>query len=624
MSLHAAPRPRRTPPRAVLLALALALLFPPAARAETCTYTVERNVPATMRDGTVLRSDVYRPTGAGAWPVILMRLPYDKTAAQTYVYASPGFYASHCYLVVIQDVRGQYQSEGTFYTFLNEAEDGYDTVEWAAGLPGSNRRVGMYGFSYVGATQWLAATQRPPDLVAIVPAMTGDDYYEGWTYQDGAFSLAFAESWPLTSIARSAAVQRGEPWLVPIFDAAVPELGSRWYRHLPLSTFPPLFPDDPDVAPYFFDWIRHPTYDAYWRRWSIAPRWGDVTVPALNFDGWYDVFDNGAIRNFVGMRLFGGSEAARTGQRLVIGPWIHLPWTRTVGELDFGPQADNPIDRLQVRFFDYWLKGIDDGWSGEAPVQVFVMGANTWRMADDWPIPGTIWRDYYLRSGGSANTAGGDGWLATERPGVGPKHPKLRGSKAVEAPHDAYRYDPADPVPSRGGHSCCTPDVAPIGPYDQREIEKRHDVLVYTTPPLEEPTEVTGPITVTLYASSTATDTDFTAKLVDVYPDGRAINLNDGIVRASTRESTTDPSPIEPGRIYRYTIEVWPTSNVFAAGHRIRLEISSSNFPAYDRNPNTGHKFGQDATLLPADQVVYHDPAHPSRLTLPVMPVPVR
>jgi putative CocE/NonD family hydrolase len=624
------PRRGRWLAGAAVLAGSLAVTLPggpmpaaPAIAAESCSYSQQTNVPAAMRDGTVLYADVYRPTGAGTYPVILMRLPYDKTAAQTYVYASPGFYASQCYLVVVQDVRGQYASEGVFYPFRDEMADGFDTVEWAARLPGANGKVGMYGFSYVGATQWLAATQRPPHLVTIVPAMTSSDYYEGWTYQNGAFSLAFAESWPITSIARSAATRLGDPSIVAAIDQAATRLDSL-YRFLPLKDFPALFPNDPRVAPYFYDWVAHPTFDDYWRQWSLKPRWRDITVPALNFDGWFDVFNKGAIENFVGMRRYGGSEVARKGQQLVIGPWMHLPWGRVVGELDFGPAADNPIDQLQVRWFDYWLKGIDNGVDREAPVRVFVMGANRWRHAMDWPIPGTIWKDFYLRSGGRANTAAGDGWLSEDRPGKRHHHRKHRGHKTREAATDRYVYDPANPVPSRGGHSCCTPDVAPIGPYDQRAIEARPDVLVYTTPPLESAVEVTGPITVTLYAASTAPDTDFTAKLVDVYPDGRAINLNDGIVRARYRKSTTNPSLIRPGRVYRYTIDVWPTSNLFKAGHRIRLEISSSNFPAYDRNPNTGHAFGQDAVLRRAAQTIYHDRSRPSRVTLPVMRVPVQ
>ena len=599
---------------ALLLAPAAPGTTAPTSPRGTCAYSKSTNVPARMRDGTILYADVYRPSGSGSVPVILMRLPYDKAVAQTYVYASPAFYAKHCYLVVVQDVRGQYTSQGFFYTFRNEALDGYDTIEWAASLPGSNGRVGMYGFSYVGATQWLPATLRPPHLVAIVPAMTSSDYHDGWSYQNGAWSLAFEESWPLTSIARSAAQRLPDgPALVDEMTRATTALNMEWYWYLPLKRFPPLHPDDPRVAPYFYDWIRHPDNDAYWQQWSIRKRYRDITVPALNFDGWYDVFLNGAIENFNGMRRSGGSALARGGQRLVIGPWIHLPWEPKVGQLDFGPNARNPIDQLQLRWFDHWLKGVSNGVSRDPAVRVFVMGADKWRSASAWPIPGTIFTRYYLHSRSRANSSGGDGWLSTAPP-------VARG----EAGEDRYLYDPAAPVPSVGGHSCCTPDVAPVGPYDQRWVEQRSDVLVYSTPRLARPVEVTGPITVTLYAASTVRDTDFTAKLVDVYPDGRAINLNDGIQRARYRVSGTHPTLITPGKIYRYTIEVWPTSNLFKTGHQIRLEVSSSNFPMYDRNPNTGDPFGQNARLQAAHQTIYHDPAHPSAITLPIVAVPIR
>jgi uncharacterized protein len=577
--------------------------------AQACEVEKQVDVPAEMRDGTVLFSDVYRPTGSGSYPVLLMRLPYDKSEAQTYVYAEPEFYASHCYIVVIQDVRGQYTSEGTFYAFRDEMQDGYDTVEWAAQLAGSNGEVGMYGFSYVGATQWLAATQKPPHLVAISPAMTSSDYYDGWAYQGGAFSLAFNESWPLGTIAKTGSLRLGDQAIIDRMTAANEDLGKA-YDYLPVSQFPWLSPDSKEAAPYFYDWVEHDTWDSYWKQWSLRTRYQDIQVPALNFEGWYDVFLLGGIENFVNMRKKGGSETARNGQQLVVGPWMHLPWDRKAGDFDFGQEADNPIDALQIRWFDHWLKGQDNGLDEDPAVRVFVMGANTWRTADDWPIPGTEFTKYYLHSGGAANSRFGNGTLNTDEP-------------SETEPTDRYVYDPANPVPSAGGHSCCTPDVAPVGPADQAEIEERADVLVYSTPPLEEAVEVTGPIQLTLYAASSAVDTDFTAKLVDVHPDGRAVNLNNGIIRASYRDSLENPEPIEPGKIYEYAIEIWPTSNLFEAGHRIRLEISSSNFPHYARNLNTGAEFGATSEVATAQQTVHHDAQYPSHVVLPIMPEPV-
>jgi uncharacterized protein len=574
-----------------------------------CQTEKQLDVPARMRDGVTLYADVFRPKAAGSYPVLLMRLPYNKDTAMDVAYASPQLYASHCYIVVIQDVRGQYTSEGSFYAFRDEAQDGYDTIEWAARLPGSNGKVGMYGFSYVGATQWLAATLRPPSLVAIVPAMTASDYYDGWSYEGGAWSLAFQESWPLVSIALTGARRLGDQAAIDRMNEAIRDLRTT-YKFLPIKDYPWLSPDQPKVAPYFYDWIRHNTWDDYWKQWSIRTRYNEVQVPALNFSGWYDVFMNGAIENFVGMRAKGGSAVARQGQKLVVGPWIHLSWQPKVGEVDFGSEAANPIDELQLRWFDYWLKGKSNGVDGDPAVRVFVMGANQWRTAEDWPIPGTRFTEYYLHSGGAANTRYGNGWLTTRKP------------TDDETP-DRYRYDPANPVPSKGGRSCCILDTAPIGPFDQAEIQDRADVLVYSTPPLDEAVEVTGPITVTLYAASSAKDTDFTAKLTDVHPDGKAILLSQGILRASFRKSLEKPEPIEPGRIYAYEIAIWPTSNLFKVGHRIRLEISSSNFPHYDRNPNTGHPFGTDKEVAIADQIVYHDPEHPSKIVLPVIPAPI-
>ncbi len=613
--------PYRVRRLAVVMALLAGALVVPqgaAAGAEgSCAVRDPVTLPARMRDGTVLRADVYRPEPPGEYPVILMRLPYDKGGAQTVsgsyrFYRSPEFFASHCYIVVIQDTRGQYASDGRFYPFRDEMHDGYDTVEWAADLPGSTGKVGMYGFSYVGATQWLAATQAPPHLTTIVPMHTASNYYDGWTYQDGAFSQAFIQSWPMLTIAQSAMDQQGRPVIVDRLQDDSKQLPS-WYEWLPLDEFPPYEPQAGPVAPYFHDWLEHPTNDAYWRRWSIRQRWDDIEVPVLSLAGWYDVFLNGGFDNFTGMRAHGGSAVARDNQRIVVGPWNHVNWGRSgeLGQIDFGPAGNSHVDSQQLRWFDHWLKGSDNGVQEAPAVSVFVMGANRWRHADDWPIPGTEFTRYYLHSEAGANSVAGDGWLSTTPP------------NATERAADTYRYDPSDPVPSVGGHGCCDPTIAPMGPYDQRPVERRDDVLVYDTPVLREPTEVTGPIEVTLWASSSAPDTDFTAKLADVHPDGQAINLNDGIRRARYRLSETDTQLIEPGRAYEYTIEVWPTSNLFKPGHRIRLEISSSNFPMYDRNPNTGDEFGSNTRMRAADQRILHDPQHPSYVRLPIMPQPV-
>jgi hypothetical protein len=575
-----------------------------------CTVAQENDVPARMRDGTILMANVLRPKEPGSYPVILMRLPYNKDLGQVNVYAKPETYASHCYIVVIQDVRGQYKSQGEFYPFRNEAQDGYDSVEWAAKLPGSTGKVGMYGFSYVGATQWLAATKKPPSLAAIAPGHTASDYYDGWTYSGGALNLAFIQSWPLTTIALTGTRRLGDQ---EITDRIVKgrDTAQATYTTLPLSKYSWLSPDDKRVAPYYLDWIRNETRNDYWKQWSIRDRYQDIGVPALSIAGWYDVFLKGGIENFTGMRARGGSEVARKNQKLMIAPYIHIPWTRKVGELDFGPEADNQFDGIQLRWFDHWLKGMDNGIDREPPVKLFVMGANAWREAADWPVPGTEFTSFYLTSEGDANSSFGNGSLS-------------RAAPATPQPADHFVYDPANPVPSRGGNSCCSIAFAPVGPYDQGAIEQRSDVLVYATPPLSEAMEVTGPVTVDLYASSSAVDTDFTAKLVDVYPDGKAFNISQGIVRARYRDSLEKPTPLTPGDVTAFKIALMPTSNLFKSGHRIRLEISSSNFPHYDRNLNTGAPISSGEKMKRANQSVYHDPQRLSRIVLPIMPQPLK
>jgi uncharacterized protein len=575
-----------------------------------CAVRKEANVPAKMRDGVILYADVYRPVEDGNYPVLLIRLPYNKALAQSFVYGPPEWYAARCYIVVSQDVRGQFMSQGTFYPLANEMNDGYDTVEWAAQLPNSTGKVGMYGFSYVGATQWLAATQAPPHLAAIVPAHTSSDYYDGWFYEGGAFSLAFAESWPLSGLVNSAIWRLGQQKVVDHVNAGKDQMQAV-YAYLPIGRLPWLMPEQGDVAGYFFDWVKHNTRDEYWKQWSIRDRWSKITVPAMNVGGWYDVFLAGTIENFTGMRAHGGSETARQGQQLVIRPYDHMPWVTKVGDVEFGAAAVNNTNEQMVRWFDYWLKGKSNGVDKDPAVRIFVMGANTWRESEDWPIPGTRFTTYFLHSAGQANSVYGNGTLSTQAP-------------TADEPADNFVYDPADPVPSRGGHSCCTAAVVPQGPYDQANVEKRADILIYGTQPLTEATEITGPIQVTLYAASSAVDTDWTIKLVDVFPDGRAINVSNGILRASSRNSLEEREPIEAGKIYAYTFNASATSNLFAAGHQIRVEVSSSNFPHYDRNLNTGHPLGTDADITVARQTVQHTGRYPSQIVLPIMASPVQ
>jgi putative CocE/NonD family hydrolase len=376
---------------------------------------------------------------------------------------------------------------------------------------------------------------------------------------------------------------------------------ANWYWTLPLRDYPILRQEG--IGPYFYDWLDHPTQDVYWQQWAINERYDAIQTPALHIGGWYDVFLEGTLRNFTALRRAGGPP-----HKLLIGPWFHMPWSHMVGAVDFGPAARNCIDDLQVRWFNHWLKDEPDGLLDEPPVRIFVMGENQWRAEQEWPLARAVDTRFYLHSQGRANSLSGNGRLDTSAPG--------------DEDPDVFVYDPGGPVLSLGGHSCCFAEIAPMGPADQRPVESRNDVLVYTTAPLDRDLEVTGPVTLLLWAASTAVDTDFTAKLVDVYPDGRAINLCDGIVRARFRDSLTQPAPIEPDRVYAYRIRVGSTSNLFRASHCLRLEVSSSNFPQYDRNLNTGHDVGWDSLSdrVVATQTILHDAAHPSHLVLPAVP----
>jgi uncharacterized protein len=576
-----------------------------------CAVTKQADVPARMRDGTILRADVYRPQTSEPVPVLLMRTQYGKTGAQTQPsrYQPPDWFASHCYLVVIQDIRGQGTSEGTFSEFANDQDDGYDSVEWAATLPGANGKVGMYGSSYVGATQWLAAVTAPPHLVTIVPANTASDYYDGWTYEGGEFRLAFVAPWVIESIAQTAAMNRHD-------DATVQELKeaaadpTQWLNFRPYKDLPPLQPDNPAVAPWYFDWIRHSARDDYWTRWSIRDRLAAVKVPVLHVEGWYDAFLAGGIENFAAMITRGGTLDARNNQRLVIGPWDHGNWGRENSQpapllKDIGAAADSPINELMLAWYDHFLKNQDNRVSGMPRVDYFLMGANKWKSATSWPLPQTQWTRYYLS---------GDGGIST-RTGV------LRLSPPNgDEPSDSYTYDPVNPAPSLGGHSCCGALSGPQGPYDQTPVEQRSDVLVYSSDPLPTDTEVTGPTTVHLWAASSAPDTDFTAKLTVVKPDGQVVNLNNGILRTAFRDSLSEPHPGTPGQAYEYTIAIWPTSYLYRAGDRIRVEISSSDYPQFAPNPNTGEPFGQSAASKAATQTILHDAAHPSDIVLPIIP----
>jgi uncharacterized protein len=576
---------------------------------------VDRDVAVEMRDGTTLYADIYRPAADGRYPTLLQRTPYDKELnALALLQLDPLRAVGEGYAVVIQDVRGRFRSEGEFTPFYQEIDDGFDTVEWCAAQPWSSGAVGMYGGSYVGAVQWLAAIAQPPHLKCIVPMITASDYYEGWTYQGGALQWGFMVGWVLPFLTSADLFRHREHGAD--FEGQRDQLADLVDRLpqtaevLPLTSLPLVG----EHSRYFLDWLAHSSRDDFWRAISIQDRYQTIGVPALNVSGWYDIFQDGTLRNFAGVRQSGATREAREGSRLLMGPWSHaVPTSNQVGTVDFGVRSSQHLTVLKfdldgqiLRFCDHWLKGLDNGLSDEPPVRLFVMGENVWRTEHEWPLARAASTTYYLHSGGRANSIKGDGHLSEAEPDA-------------ERP-DVYLYDPYRPVPTRGGQLCCYTSQLPAGAFDQAEVEVREDVLVFETPPLERDTEVTGPVSLELWASTSAPDTDFTAKLVDVCPDGCTRNLTDGIIRARFRLGTDQPRPIVPSEITRYHVDLWSTCHLFRQGHRIALEVSSSNFPRFDRNPNTGHALGVDAEMRPAIQTVYHDRDHPSRLVLPVVP----
>jgi putative CocE/NonD family hydrolase len=574
---------------------AISLVVPQISRADQpYAVTIQRGVAVKMRDGVTLRADIYRPTADGKFPVLLTRTPYDKTNNLGICMRV----AAAGYVCVSQDVRGRYTSEGEWYPFKHESEDGFDTIEWLAHQPWSTGVIGMWGGSYVGATQMLAALAKPPHLAGIFPIITASDYHENWTYQGGAFEQWFNESW--TSGLAEDTMRRNLGGL---------EKPLEWVNTLPLGDYPVFKTEGvANPAPYFQEWLAHPNYDDYWKQWSIEADYSRIQVPAFHIGAWYDIFLQGSLRNYRGMKAGAGMEFARRQQRMIIEIGGHAGSGQKIGDVDFGTNA--PWDEMAVmlRWYDFLFKNINNGMENEKPVRVFTMGSNMWRDFDDWPPPDARNQKMYLHSAGKANGSDGVGSLSSIAP-------------ATNEIADSYAYDPANPVQTRGGPLCCRADLLSPGPKDQTDIEKRHDILIYSTEPLTQDLDVTGPVTVELFVKSSAVDTDFTAKLVDVHPDGYAQNITEGILRMRYRDSRENPAKMAPGQIYKIAVDLVATSNVFLAGHRLRVEISSSNYPRFDRNLNTGDPDIQHASAkVVATNTILHDAAHPSALVLSVLP----
>jgi len=573
---------------------------------------VEKDVPMRTRDGVTLRADVYRPDTAGRFPVLLSRLPYNKNLR-----LRPGdidYFVERGYGVIMQDTRGRFSSDGAeYYALIWEMQDGYDAVEWAASLAWADGNVGTMGQSYLGATQYLLAPSRPPHLKAAFPVSAAADFHQCWVYHTGG---AFEFGWQIPYailMARDSLERQGlTPELLPVLERdllppATPfaqPLSEQAYRRLPLMAWGDLLGP---VARYLTDYLRHPEDGPYW--WAIngERQHANINIPMYHVTSWYDIFLRGVLAHFCGLRQHAMTAEARTNQKLIVGPWAHLfpytgPTSRGTGDIDFGANAPIELHETQLRWFDYWLKGVHTDIVEEAPVKIFVMGENVWRDEQEWPLARTRYTPYYLHSQGQANSLRGDGYLDPAVPG--------------EEPPDSFVYDPNDPVPTCGGNTL----IMPMGVQDQRQVETRPDVLVYTSAPMTAPLEVTGPIVVKLFVASSAPDTDFTAKLVDVRPDGYAQNLADGIVRARYRTSRMLPTLLTPGQVTEVTIDLWATSHVFLPGHSLRLDISSSNFPRFDRNLNTGEDQATGTRWQTAAQTILHDQRYPSHILLPVIP----
>ena len=564
-----------------------------AALAAEPAVVIERDAPVKMRDGVMLRADVHRPDSGGPYPVLVWLTPYGKRQQHFDKYVKAG------YIVVCEDVRGRYASEGTWESWLrphtHDAEDGYDTVQWAAGVPGASGKVGTIGLSYSAFLQWRLAPLHPPALAAMsahsIPARYTD--LEG----PGTMRPGRRLRWSIVTMSPEVRRRANRPGTHAEAEAAAAwdaGQGRKWLDFLPWFELPQeAFEDE---TPYMLDWLRHPATDP----WTLDEGCRQITVPNLDVVGWYD-HAKGDMRLFQTLVKEGKTRAAREGSKLVVGPWSHFPpGGRRFGKIDFGPEADLDLAMLDVHWFDYWLKGKTNGVDREAPVKIFVMGDNHWRDEQSWPLKRTRPKTLYLSSNGRANTPAGDGKL-TEEPSGAPEP-------------DHYTYDPRDPVPT-----LFTPENFTCA-MDQSPLSNRQDILVYETEPLTDRLEVTGLPEVELYAASSAPDTDWVARLIDVAPDGLARDVCMGLVRARYRAGLHKPRLIKPGEVVHYTIRLGPTANAFLPGHRIRLDVTSSDFPNYDRNHNTAADQNADSALAVARQAIQHSQRYPSKLILPWVP----
>lgn len=572
---------------------------------------LRRDIETEMRDGTLLSADVYLP-GEGTYPAILLRTPYNKNEISLHAGMLHPFDAlSQGFAVIIQDCRGRFESEGEWAPFVHEATDGYDTVEWIASQQWSNGRIGITGASYLGITTWQTVISNPPHLDAALPMITAGNPYNGWTYSGGAFELGFNFRWTTVSLAgrRLQFLEESEESLsalhekfIELFDNLPERLENLPHSDVPLLTN--------DLAPYYDTWFKHPTYDDYWEQLDVTENIDSISVPILEIGGWYDKFARGHFDVADAIEAE-GPESLRENHHVVVGPWEHISLFKhtptLTGERNFGLESSMPtiVKDLVLPWFSYHLQDEANEIKDLPRIRYFTTGDHEWRESDHWPITSET-RTLYLNSQGNANSRSGNGRLLDSIPDEG-------------SSVDSYEYDPLDPVPSVGGNTLMQPAAYP-GVKDQSTVEEREDVLVYTTPRLTKEVRIAGRPNLQLFASSSAPDTDFTAKLVDVEPDGYCANLSEGILRMRHRGQGTDSEFMTPGETYQFSIELWPTAHTFHPGHRIRIEISSSNFPRFDRNPNAKvpvHEADESDIRIALNRV-FHDADRPSQLILPI------
>ena len=576
--------------------------------------TVDKNVGIPMRDGIELATDIYRPDSEGRFPVILVRTPYKKEMNEL----QAKYFARRGYVYAVQDCRGRFSSPGRWNPFFNEPEDGHDTVEWLARQPWSNGKVGMIGASYLGWVQWWAARENPPHLVTIIPNVSPPDPYFNIPYEYGAFFMWGAIWWADVLEQEATADISGKA-----FQEIMEKKYAKLLLHLPVIELDEIVLGKRNR--YWREWIQHPDNDRYWNKVNFLDRLKKLNIPVYHQSGWFDGDGIGSKLNYLAMAKHGHAY-----QRLVLGPWGHTPSATRRGpkDTDFGPNAIVDLERSYLRWLDRWLKGIDNGIDKEPLVSLFIMGTNKWLTEDTYPLPETRFTKLYLASKGQANTSSGDGWLDNSPP-----------DKNV-AKFDTYTYDPGDPTPDP--MFCVDPkdlleeeekeskeeisveeERKKIFGYHARVNEERSDILVYETQPSDEPLTFAGPISAVLYASSSAKDTDWFMRLSEVDTAGNIFPLVHGVIRARYRNSFSKPKMLQPGKIYKYHLDLWQTGITVPKGSRLRVEVASATFPMFSRNLNTGKHNETETKYVRAKQVVYHDKDHPSHIVLPVIPNPV-